>query len=107
MNTTQIEQQLRADLKQAEEDLSQLEEILEDKPDFGLGTGGAGTQTWEMNLARKERLVEQIDNLQDALGRVEAGTYGVCENCGKTIDVERLEILPTTTLCTDCAQGQA
>jgi len=55
----------------------------------------------EMNfsLADNERdIVRQIDN---ALARVDAGTYGQCEVCGKEIEPERLRVLPYATLCLD------
>lgn len=104
MELTQIKQQLKTNLREAEEELAQLEVDLGEKPDFGLGTGNAGTQSWEMNLTRREQTLNQIDKLRHALERVNEGVYGTCENCGKTINPERLTILPTATLCTDCAQ---
>jgi RNA polymerase-binding protein DksA len=104
MKLTQIEQQLKTDLREAEEELSQLEVALEEKPDFGLGTGSAGAQSWEMNLTRREQTLNQIKKLGHALERVNKGVYGTCENCGNPINSERLEILPTATLCTECAQ---
>jgi RNA polymerase-binding protein DksA len=100
----QIKEQLKSDLQQAQEELAQLEAALEEKPDFG--TGDAGTRTWEMNLARREQVLTHIDDLHHALARVEQGTYGTCENCENPINPERLEILPTATLCLDCAQQQ-
>ncbi len=37
-----------------------------------------------------------------ALTKIELGTYGVCERCGRPISVERLEALPWAILCIDC-----
>lgn len=37
-----------------------------------------------------------------ALKKMELGTYGICERCGKPIAVERLEALPWAILCIDC-----
>jgi DnaK suppressor protein len=34
--------------------------------------------------------------------RIEKGTYGICENCGRPIAEERLRAIPWTTLCIDC-----
>jgi RNA polymerase-binding transcription factor DksA len=59
-----------------------------------------------MNLARKEQAVNQLDILRNALDRIEAGTYEYCAQCGRRINPERLEILPTTTLCLNCATKQ-
>ena len=46
-----------------------------------------------------ERLLGAID---DALARIENGTYGKCVNCGAPIPEERLEAMPWATLCIDC-----
>lgn len=48
---------------------------------------------------------EQADTIA-ALTRMDEGTYGVCRNCERDIPVERLRILPATTLCLDCEQKQ-
>jgi DnaK suppressor protein len=40
-----------------------------------------------------------------ALHKLELGTYGVCERCGRPIAIERLEALPWAILCIDCARA--
>jgi len=50
------------------------------------------------HLAARRRLAQA----ELALARIEAGTYGVCQKCGQSIDVARLEVLPAATLCVDC-----
>lgn len=45
----------------------------------------------------------QLDEIDEALRRVEAGTYGVCERCGEQIPTERLEARPTARRCVSCA----
>lgn len=47
----------------------------------------------------KERMLHQID---DALDRMKAGTYGICERCGGEIDFARLKAIPQATLCMSC-----
>lgn len=49
-----------------------------------------------------DELKAQVADIDDALVRIGAGTYGICSNCGKLIPPERLAILPTATLCLDC-----
>ena len=49
----------------------------------------------------EEHLLASID---DALKRIEDGTYGICTNCGRPISEERLEALPWAELCIDCAR---
>ncbi|OYN94669.1 TraR/DksA family transcriptional regulator [Propionibacteriaceae bacterium ES.041] len=50
---------------------------------------------------------DQLQRIDAALERLDEGTYGVCANCGRPIGDERLEALPTTTLCVDCARRAA
>ena len=45
--------------------------------------------------------------LEDARRRAATGLYGRCERCGSDIGPERLEALPATTLCIDCARPQS
>ena len=47
----------------------------------------------------------RVVEIDAALGRVEAGTYGFCEACGKPIPQARLEVLPEATLCVSCKTG--
>lgn len=49
------------------------------------------------------RLLAAIDA---ALARIEAGTYGVCVNCGARIPPERLEAMAWATLCIDCKRKE-
>ncbi len=98
-------ERLEADLQEAERELQELEEQLYDRPEFGLGEGGADAHSWEMALARKERVIAHVDALREALTKAREGTYGRCERCGAQIDPERLEILPATALCVDCARA--
>jgi DnaK suppressor protein len=52
---------------------------------------------------RERKLITKID---EALGRIEGGTYGVCEECGGPIGFERLKARPVTTLCIQCKSEQ-
>jgi DnaK suppressor protein len=64
-----------------------------------------GTETYfqEISATLLENEVQIRDEIVAALGRIEEGTYGQCENCGQVIVAERLEVLPYTRYCTDCA----
>ena len=52
---------------------------------------------------RERKLITKID---EALGRIEDGSYGKCEECGQDIGIERLKARPVTTLCIDCKSLQ-
>jgi DnaK suppressor protein len=46
----------------------------------------------------------ELEMIDAALGRMEAGTYGLCITCGDTIAIERLTALPYATTCIKCAK---
>ncbi|MBW2490724.1 MAG: TraR/DksA family transcriptional regulator [Deltaproteobacteria bacterium] len=50
-----------------------------------------------------ERGKEEIAEIELALTKMSAGRYGKCELCGKSIPIKRLEVLPATRLCRNCA----
>ena len=50
--------------------------------------------------AQDKRKIEAIDH---ALSRIQSELYDICENCGGTISEKRLDAVPWTTLCIDCA----
>lgn len=47
---------------------------------------------------------DRLRQLDEALARYDAGTYGICERCGREIDIARLEAIPYTPLCLSCAE---
>jgi len=47
----------------------------------------------------EERTRERVDGLRRAIDRIDAGTYTICSVCSNEIASERLEVLPTTTVC--------
>jgi DnaK suppressor protein len=75
--------------------------------------GGAGNHPADdaTDVMEQERDLALIGNLQErmrdvdhALERLDAGTYGTCERCGKPIASERLEALPFATHCIACQE---
>jgi|CXWL01.1.fsa_nt_gi RNA polymerase-binding transcription factor DksA len=57
-------------------------------------------------IAIKGELNEKAKQIKRALERVRAGKYGICENCGKMIDTDRLAIFPEATKCVKCEKKQ-
>ena len=51
-----------------------------------------------------ERGKEEIEEIHLAIDKMESGSYGICELCGKSIPFKRLKVLPATRLCHNCAQ---
>lgn len=56
----------------------------------------------EKRVALEGRLSGLLDEVEHALKKIEQGTYGFCDVCGKPIAPERLEVLPQAALCLDC-----
>lgn len=61
----------------------------------------------EKRLALERRLEESLSEVEHALEKYEAGTYGLCDSCGKPIEQARLEAIPQASLCLKCKAGQA
>jgi DnaK suppressor protein len=51
-------------------------------------------------------LSDSLREIDDALAKLEAGTYGQCEECGGTISEARLEAMPAARLCITCASSK-
>lgn len=56
----------------------------------------------DLNSRLAERASDELQQIDAALARLKAGTYGECEDCGCSIPTIRLQALPFTTLCIGC-----
>jgi DnaK suppressor protein len=56
----------------------------------------------QRDLALRDRASQQLELVEAALARVDAGTYGACKRCGRPIALERLEALPWAAHCIEC-----
>jgi RNA polymerase-binding protein DksA len=98
---------LAIEIAQAEENFHAL--IMESGEGAGDDQADAGTKTFEREheisiLSNKKDLLDQTNR---ALERIEAGTYGACENCGKQIGKLRLqEANPRATMCMPCRERE-
>ena len=65
-----------------------------------------GSETFERSkdLGLERHLTAQLSEMQSALARLDDGSYGFCERCGRPIDAQRLEVIPETRYCLDCAR---
>ncbi|MHB8158326.1 MAG: TraR/DksA C4-type zinc finger protein [Desulfocucumaceae bacterium] len=63
-----------------------------------------GSEVFERSkdFALREDALHMASAIDDALYKIEKGTYGKCDLCGKDISLDRLEAIPYTTLCLDC-----
>jgi DnaK suppressor protein len=60
----------------------------------------------EHSLALTQNAQDLLSQTERALQRIDAGTYGVCESCGKAIGKARLLAFPRATLCVECKQRE-
>lgn len=80
--------------------------------DSGDGAGDDEADTGSKNITREHEMAlasnarEMLQQTERALGRLDAGTYGLCENCGNPIGKARMQAFPRATLCVECKQRQ-
>ena len=99
-------ERVQQEMNNLQAEIRRLEEKLQSKPDYGHGTGDPGIYEWEMNLALLRKMEQRAKSVEQILQHMDEGTYGICEICGREINPERLEALPYTTRCIECAQRQ-
>ena len=111
--TDAVRDELQDDLQRLRKELDlsarELQDLLRDGVD-GAGSDQAAVGSTslerdaEMSLAANQR--ELLLQTEKALGRLDAGTYGICEVCGEAIGKLRLQAFPRATLCKDCKQRE-
>lgn len=97
---------------------NQLDELIDEafktvngmtnsKENFPDPTDRAALETDRNFLLRiRDRERKLIEKIKDALERIDNGTFGICEVCGRVIGEERLRARPVTTRCIDCKKKQ-
>lgn len=73
-------------------------------PDMGDQATAETDRNFMLRLrSREQKLIKKID---DALDRIDNGTFGICDECGMEINIKRLDARPVTTLCMECKTQQ-
>ncbi|MBO7542774.1 TraR/DksA C4-type zinc finger protein [bacterium] len=65
-----------------------------------IGSDASGMELMLGLASNQQKLLQQVN---EALARIEDGTYGFCQMCGKPIPQARLEAIPEAELCLNCA----
>jgi RNA polymerase-binding transcription factor len=75
---------------------------------FGKRVGEGTTQAVERiaQVSAAKNLDAKLQHVERALGKLDDGTYGICDNCGEPIGPERLEAMPWAVLCVRCASAR-
>jgi RNA polymerase-binding protein DksA len=110
IDTERFRQKLLEERQKVQEAITYLHEenpgSIEDETDEVVGSVDnhlADTATVtvdrEIGYTLEENSEHVLREIDDALKRIEDGTYGICQTCGKPIEPERLKILPYATQC--------
>ena len=72
--------------------------------DYDNHPADTGTDTFEKekDLAVRDSWRDVLGRIDEALGKIERGTYGECDRCGREILKERLDVVPHAIYCVDC-----
>ena len=79
------------------------------QPDDGiqdLADKAASAYSKELNFSLSDAERQNLVQVEEALSRIDEGTFGVCTNCGTTIGEKRLQAIPWTGFCIDCQELQ-
>ena len=102
-----LEARLRGDLDQMTNEALRLDDASNSNlSNVPLHMADVGTENFdqEFTLGLIENEQETLDMINEALGRIEDGTFGVCGECGEAIAKPRLEAIPYTRYCIECAR---
>ena len=96
-----LEEHLHTLVQEAEKTVNGM--VHEGNGDFPDPTDRASLESDRNFLLRiKDRERNLITKIKEALDRIDNGTYGTCENCGRSISEKRLMVRPVTTECIEC-----
>lgn len=80
------------------------EDAVEVSTDDGFADSAQATMERSEMLSVIDQLQHSHAEIAGALKRMDEGSYGKCERCGREIPIERLEARPAANLCVTCAQ---
>jgi DnaK suppressor protein len=102
---TVLRDQLQEERKRLREQLRRLGHGPDAELDFDENFADSGQVTAERGEveALTGQLAETLTDIEDALAKFDAGTYGQCESCQRRIGEARLEAMPAARLCIECA----
>jgi DnaK suppressor protein len=109
----QLRVQLEAELARLAADVAQIdakdrdslsETSSENAYRDHMGDQGSATLARELDMTLEENERYELDELRAAIKRLDDSTYGTCSGCGCEIPLQRLEAVPTATLCIQCKE---
>lgn len=103
MTTHDIAVSLRAQLAEVQADIARLEQATTQALPAKFADQASDLEQLAADEGREVQRINEAGQIVAALARIEAGTYGVCGNCGADIAPARLAALPTAANCINCA----
>jgi DnaK suppressor protein len=97
-----------------EEQRQNLEAFIDKKQSsqhaMEVSNPGSGDRAMDSRNKNREMLlinhvVHQLEDVNQALNRLESGTYGICTSCGNNIQSARLNIMPSAVFCIECQKN--
>ena len=85
--------------------VDETEEIV-GSADNHLAETASATLDREIDYTLEENSEHVLAAINEALRRIEEGTFGICRTCGQPISRERLEAIPYATQCIDCKRKE-
>jgi DnaK suppressor protein len=101
---TMLTQKINELLSEAGKTVSEMTNGKETYPDPNDRASLESDRNFELRIRDRERKL--IMKMQEAIKRIEDGTFGICEVCSGPISEKRLMARPVTTLCIDCKTKQ-
>ncbi len=99
--------QLNERLAELDGRLHRIEDHLEQPPEKDWEDRATDLEMDDVLQGLGSAGMVEVEAIHAALARIDDGTYGICKRCGEEISGERLDIVPHTTLCRDCAREVA
>ncbi len=111
LTSEQINELKKRLIKRKEEILADIQKRLEVVHNNFIDIGDIGDLSVEeiekqFAIRIADREAKLLKKIEEALKRIEDGSYGICEICGKPIGYERLKLRPVATLCIECKRKQ-
>lgn len=94
------------EIKDGQEVLRLSETSSDRSPDPNTAEGGSLAFEIEKELSLHQNAQDLLSQADEALQRMDDGSYGICDECGSAIPVARLEALPHTKLCVTCSAAR-
>ncbi|MGD9669386.1 MAG: TraR/DksA family transcriptional regulator [Hyphomicrobiaceae bacterium] len=98
------EEQLRTRLAELMGRLHRIDDHLQEPPEKDWQDNAIESEMDEVLEGLGQAGSTEVQAIHAALERIQSGTYGACVRCGAEISTERLDVLPHTPLCRDCAR---